>query len=64
MRQLLEAVFLGFIKKWKNKIWNEPIEVAIYWYLRSNTMEGGIDGAIILAQSALELLAYTFIVEE
>jgi len=62
--QLLEAVFPGFLKKWKNKIWNEPIEVAIYWYLRSNTMEGGTDGAIILAQSALELLAYTYIVED
>lgn len=62
--QLLGEVFPGFLKKWKNKIWNEPIEVAIYWYLRSNTMEGGTDGAIILAQSALELLAYTYIVED
>ena len=62
--QLLEEVFPGFQNKWQSKIWNEPIKIAIYWYLRSNTMEGGTDGAIILAQSALELLAYTYFVED
>jgi len=62
--QLLEEVFHGFLSQWKKEIWNEPIETAIYWYLRSNTMEGGTDGAIILAQSALELLAYTYCVED
>ncbi len=62
--ELLEEVFHGFLKQWHKTIWNEPIETAIYWYLRSNTMEGGTDGAIILAQSALELLAYTYFVED
>jgi len=62
--ELLEEVFPGFFKQWHKVIWNEPIETAIYWYLRSNTLEGGTDGAIILAQSALELLAYTYCVED
>jgi len=62
--ELLEEIFPGFLNQWQNKIWNEPIETAIYWYLRSNMMEGGTDGAIILAQSALELLAYTFCIED
>ena len=62
--ELLEEIFPGFLNQWQNKIWNEPIETAIYWYLRSNMMEGGTDGAIILAQSALELLAFTFCVED
>ena len=62
--QLLEKVFPGFLNQWQNKIWNESVETAIYWYLRSNTREGGTDGAIILAQTALELLAYTYFVED
>lgn len=62
--EVLEEVFPGFLNQWQNKIWNEPVKTAIYWYLRSNMMEGGTDGAIILAQSALELLAYTFCVED
>jgi len=62
--EILEEVFPGFLNQWQNKIWNEPVKTAIYWYLRSNMMEGGSDGAIILAQSALELLAYTYCVED
>jgi len=62
--ELLGEVFPGFLNQWQNKIWKEPVKTAIYWYLRSNMMEGGTDGAIILAQSALELLAYTYCVED
>ena len=33
---------------------------AIYWYLRSDTRQSGVDGGLILMQAALERLAHTF----
>lgn len=62
--QLMEEVFPGFYSLWLNKIWNKSIKTAIYWYLRSNMREGGVDGAVILAQAALELICYTYFVED
>jgi hypothetical protein len=62
--QLIADVFPGFLKRWQDEIWRDSIETAIYWYIRSNTSEGGIDGSIILAQAALELLAWTLLVDD
>lgn len=62
--QLLAEVFPGFFKLWQNEIWKDTIETSIYWYIRSNTSEGGIDGSVILAQAALELLAWTLLVDD
>lgn len=36
------------------------IHEALYWYLRSGTQAGGVDGGLILMQAALERLAHTF----
>ena len=33
---------------------------AIYWYLRADTRQSGVDGGLILMQAALERLAHTF----
>ncbi len=60
----LESVFPGFMARWRSPRWQRPISSAIYWYVHSNTMSGGVDGSVILAQAALELLAWTLIVED
>ena len=62
--QLISEVFPGFFKLWQDEIWKDTIETAIYWYIRSNTSESGIDGSVILAQAALELLAWTLLVDD
>jgi hypothetical protein len=62
---LLGEVFPGFWRLWKNPRWRDPIKTAIYWYVRSNNTRGvGTDGAIVLAQAALEQLSWMFLVEE
>ena len=62
---LLGEVFPGFWRLWKNPRWRGPIKTAIYWYVRSNNTRGvGTDGAIVLAQAALEQLSWMFLVEE
>jgi len=60
---LLEAVFPGFIAKWTDAIWKQPLRHAIYWYLTSNTMRS-VDGAVVLLQAALEALSWTYAVQE
>lgn len=60
----LSSLFPYFLRRWQNNTWNEPIRLAIHWYLESNSKAGGIQGSIVLIQAAFELLAWTLIVEE
>ncbi len=59
--ELLSQVFPGFLALWENPVWRTPLAHALYWYLGSCTRGTGIgvDTGIILAQTALELLAWT-----
>lgn len=61
---LLAEVFPGFWRRWKNPIWREPLGLALYWYIGSNLSAGGLEGAILLTQTALELLAWNLLVED
>jgi hypothetical protein len=60
----LAKFFECFLNATKKDAWKRPLQDAIYWYLRANTDSGGIDAGIILAQAALELLAYAYAVED
>lgn len=60
----LEDTYPGFIKRINRDQWKEPTQLSIWWYLASNTRAGGMEGSIILTQSAFELLAWTLFVEE
>jgi len=60
----LPATFSGFMDKWVSEIWNEPIRLAIHWYVEANKKAGGIEGSLILLQSAFELLSWTYLVAE
>ncbi|MCW5799764.1 MAG: hypothetical protein KIT40_14795 [Nitrospira sp.] len=60
----LEDTYTGFMERITRNEWKEPTELSIWWYLASNTRAGGMEGSIILTQSAFELLAWTLFVEE
>lgn len=60
LQPLLEAIHK---RKLDKESW-EPIRKAIYWYIRSNTLEAGSDSSLILSQCALELLSWDVIVQE
>ena len=52
-----------------NKLWSDPnsksfLESLIHWYIESNNQSGFVEGSIIMAQIALELLFNWFVVEE
>ncbi|NYT25004.1 hypothetical protein H0A73_15505 [Alcaligenaceae bacterium] len=60
-----ERLFPLFVKRWQqSEEWRDCLRSSIYWYVQANTNGGspGIDAAIILAQSALERLAYHYLV--
>ena len=64
--ELLSQVFPGFMALWKNTLWREPLTHALYWYLGAcdRGVGVGVDTGVILAQTALELLARTYCVKD
>ena len=46
-----------------DKTWKDSIGLAIYWYIHANTCSGGVEGSLVLNQTALEMLAWTYLVE-
>jgi hypothetical protein len=57
-------IFPGFMRRWENDNWRGLVQESIHWYLESNKKAGGINGSIVLEQTALEKLAWVFLVEE
>ena len=64
--EFLSQVFPGFMSLWKNELWQKPLTYAIYWYLGAcdRGVGIGVDTGLILAQTALELLAWTHCVQD
>lgn len=62
--EMLSSLFPGFCKKWNSDEWKDDVKLSLYWYLRSNTGSGGIEGSIILLQAALELISWSLMVNE
>lgn len=60
----LAELFSGFMSMRESKLWSRPLHEAIYWFLNANNSTRGVDAGIILAQSALELLAYNYVVND
>lgn len=56
--------FKGMLARIRSPIWVEPVRLAIWWYLASNKRAGECEGSIIIAQVALELLSWTYLVED
>lgn len=57
--EALVDVFPGFYEKWTDPDWRKTLNDVIYWYVGANNQTTGTDTGIILAQAALELLAWT-----
>jgi hypothetical protein len=60
--ELLPQVFPGFRSLWTNETWRQPLCSALYWYFSASGR--GIDAGLILAQTALELLAWTHCIQD
>jgi hypothetical protein len=58
----LSKLFSGCLNWWRN--WENVAVVILHWYLESNNNAGGMEGAIVLTQVALELLSWTLLVEK
>jgi hypothetical protein len=59
----INEAFIGYMKKWADLNWNEPIRLAIHWYTEANIGAGGVEGSIILIQAALEMLSWVYLLE-
>lgn len=59
----LNEIWQEFSKMWSKNEDKDVIITAIHWYLECNKNSGFVDGSIIMAQTALELLYNWFIVE-
>lgn len=64
--ELLPQVFPGFMALWKKGLWHRALTEGLYWYLGACDRGTGIgvDTGLILAQTALELLAWTHCVQD
>ncbi len=60
----LTDLFPGFMRLWNRPGWQDTLHEVLYWYLNANNSNHGIDPGIILAQSALERLAYEYAVRD
>ena len=60
----LVETFPGFMRRWQNKNWRELVQDSIHWYVESKKQAGGVNGAIVLQQAALERLAWVLLVED
>lgn len=61
--QFLADVFPGFLRWWQDENWKKSVKLILHCYLEANIGSGGAEGAIILEQTALELIAYILFVE-
>lgn len=60
----LAELFPGFMSLWENENWHTPLSEAVYWDLLANERDRGSDTGIVLAQAAMEVLAWTLLVTE
>ena len=60
----LEELFPLFMNKWSDSSWFDALRESIYWYIRSNNSNNGIDAGIILTQSSIERLSFEYVVND
>lgn len=58
----LQGLFSGFLSRVSDPLWRDPMFDTLYWYLIANHDASKAEGGLILAHSALELLAWTVLV--
>jgi hypothetical protein len=60
----ISRAFSGFMTLWNRSLWRDPLTNCIHWYVEANSDAGGIEGGLILVQTALELLSWLVAVED
>ena len=53
--------FPGFMEKWQNEFWKDTIQKSIQWYLESFNHVTGYNTSLVLVQTALDKLAWTYL---
>lgn len=64
MKCKLSDIFPHFLKLIQRPKWEKPVQKIILWYLLSNQRHAATEGSLILTQTALELLAWVYLVED
>jgi hypothetical protein len=59
---ILDSFFPGFMALFTNPVWGKVLRASIYWYVNSERSLPSLDTTIIMAQSALELLSWQYLV--
>lgn len=59
----MNDVFVNFSNLWKNENDRNFLKSVIHWYIESNNNSGKVEGSIIMAQTALELIYNWLVVE-
>jgi hypothetical protein len=59
----LSALFAGFLGRWADPAWRDPLRMSIAWFVDANAPAEGPESRVILAQVALELLAQVHLLE-
>jgi hypothetical protein len=60
----LTSAAAGLHSRWADPVWTEPLKVAIHLYMESNIHGLTNQSSLTLGQVALELLAWTYFVED
>jgi hypothetical protein len=59
-----QSAWEKFSVLWSNENHKHFLQSAVHWYVQANAQSGYIEGSIVLAQVALELIYNWFIIEE
>jgi hypothetical protein len=59
----LRSAFAGYLERWRDLLWNEPLRIATQMYVEANGPVTA-DTTLVLGQNALELIAWVRFVEE
>ena len=59
----LGDLFSGFVQRWRDPAWKNPLLSAISWFVEANARRSALEVKTILCQVALELLAWVHMVE-
>jgi len=58
------SIWNNFLEIWKNPEGKSFLTSVIHWYTNANRLSGAVEGAIIMAQTAIELIYNYWIIEE
>ncbi len=59
----VSGLFAGFVRRWNDSAWRGPLKSSISWLVEANSSHTALESKIVLAQIALDLLAWVHLVE-